>query len=61
MLGYKKRGLGQGLYLGIGGKVEAGETIEAAAHREVEEEIGVTDLKLKHVADVTFLFPHRPA
>ncbi|KAJ2178209.1 Nudix (Nucleoside diphosphate linked moiety X)-type motif 1, partial [Coemansia sp. RSA 551] len=36
LLGLKKRGLGDGLWNGFGGKVEAGETIAACAHRELE-------------------------
>jgi len=41
LLIYKKRGLGAGLYNGVGGKVEKGEEIEEAAIRECIEEIGV--------------------
>jgi 8-oxo-dGTP pyrophosphatase MutT (NUDIX family) len=37
-VGLKKRGFGQGKWNGFGGKVEAGETIEAAAARELKEE-----------------------
>lgn len=36
------------------GKVEEGEEIEATAVREVEEETGVTNLKLKHKAGETY-------
>lgn len=35
LLGEKKRGFGKGYWNGFGGKVEAGETIEQAAVREV--------------------------
>jgi len=42
LLGLKKRGFGRGKFLGIGGKVEAGESIEIAAQRELYEEIGVS-------------------
>ncbi len=42
LLGYKKRGFGQGRWNGLGGKVENGETVEASARREVLEETGVT-------------------
>lgn len=60
LVGYKKTGLGQGNYLGIGGKVEPGETILEGAIREVEEEIGVCVSDLHQVGDFTFLFPHQP-
>ena len=33
LLGYKKNGFGEGRWNGFGGKVEIGETIEAAAKR----------------------------
>src|SRR6266566_3926556 len=42
LLGYKKRGFGAGTFAGIGGRVEAGETIRKAACREVYEETGIT-------------------
>ncbi len=35
LLGMKKRGFGVGLWNGFGGKVEAGEAVEAAAHVEL--------------------------
>lgn len=60
LLGYKKTGFGRGNFLGIGGKVESGETNEIAAVREAKEEIGVEDLKLQKVGDFTFLFPEKP-
>ena len=60
-LAMKKRGFGKGRWNGVGGKVEAGETIEAAAMREAREEIGVTLAKLMKVAELTFRFPHNPA
>jgi 8-oxo-dGTP pyrophosphatase MutT (NUDIX family) len=41
LLGMKKRGYGAGRWNGFGGKVEAGETIEEAARRELLEEAGV--------------------
>lgn len=37
LLGYKKRGFGEGRWNGFGGKLAVGETIEAAAKREVKE------------------------
>lgn len=42
LLGMKKRGFGAGRWNGFGGKVEAGETIEDGARREMREECGVT-------------------
>jgi 8-oxo-dGTP pyrophosphatase MutT (NUDIX family) len=41
LLGLKKVGFGQGKYGGFGGKVEAGETPEMAAVREMAEETGI--------------------
>ncbi len=35
LLGEKKRGFGEGYFNGFGGKVEAGETVQQAAIREV--------------------------
>lgn len=41
LLGMKKRGFGEGLWNGFGGKVEVGETIEEGAKREMREECGI--------------------
>ncbi len=41
LLAMKKRGFGVGKWNGAGGKVTDGETVEAAAIREFQEEIGV--------------------
>jgi 8-oxo-dGTP pyrophosphatase MutT (NUDIX family) len=62
-MGFKKTGFGAGKYNGFGGKVEAGETIENAAIREVDEEVGliVTEENLHLVGRLTFLFPANPA
>lgn len=63
LLGYKRRGLGLGRVVGIGGKVEPGETVRAGAVREIEEETGLrvdaADLESAGVLD--YLFPSRPA
>jgi 8-oxo-dGTP diphosphatase len=60
LLAMKKRGFGEGKWNGAGGKVEPGETIEQAAIRECQEEIGVTPRNLEQVADITFLMTHDP-
>ena len=57
LLGYKKRGFGMGKYIGIGGKLEPGETIEQALNRELQEEISVTATKLSKTAVLDFYFP----
>ncbi len=59
-LGMKKVRFGQGLWAGIGGKIESGETIEEAVAREVEEEIGVEVENIQKVAETDFRFPHKP-
>ena len=63
LLGLKKTGFGEGKTTGIGGKVEAGETIAEAAVRELEEEVGLRALvrDLEPVAQLTFLFPFEPS
>ena len=54
LLGLKKRGFGLGKINGIGGKVEEGESVEAAAVRETFEEIGVNVSEMEHMADIVF-------
>lgn len=49
LLGMKKRGFGAGRWNGFGGKVEAGETIEAAARRETKEECGIDITAMEEV------------
>jgi 8-oxo-dGTP diphosphatase len=62
LIGLKKTGFGMGKYAGIGGKVEAGESIAAAAVRELEEETGlkIGENDLMPSGKITFLFPARP-
>lgn len=42
------------------GGVEEGETIEQAAMRELEEEVGLKLTKVKHVSDVTYCYDFPP-
>ncbi|MDX1571257.1 MAG: 8-oxo-dGTP diphosphatase [Xanthomonadales bacterium] len=52
----KKRGLGAGKINGPGGKLDPGETPEACAIRECEEEIGVTPVDLEYCGENLFQF-----
>ena len=54
LLAMKKRGFGAGRWNGVGGKLEAGETVEQALIRETQEEIGVTPKVYDKVADLHF-------
>jgi mutator protein MutT len=54
LLAMKKRGFGEGRWNGVGGKVEAGESIEQAMIRETQEEIGVTPAVYEKVGDIRF-------
>jgi 8-oxo-dGTP pyrophosphatase MutT (NUDIX family) len=56
LLGMKKRGFGEGLWNGFGGKVQKGETIEQAAIRECQEEAGITPTGIFPRAELTFFF-----
>jgi 8-oxo-dGTP pyrophosphatase MutT (NUDIX family) len=62
LLGYKKRGFGQGKYDGFGGKVLEGEAIPAAALRELHEESGITVVPtdLSSFGVINFIFPNKP-
>jgi 8-oxo-dGTP diphosphatase len=62
LLGFKKAGFGAGKYAGFGGKVEIGETVAAAAVRELQEEAGIraSEEGLYPVAHLTFRFPAQP-
>ena len=52
----KKRGLGAGKINGPGGRIERGETPEAAAARELEEELGVQAPGAVRLGDHRFQF-----
>jgi len=56
LLGLKKRGLAEGRWNGFGGKVEEGESIEAAALREVREEAGIVPTEMQKVGILEFSF-----
>ncbi|KAM4632275.1 oxidized purine nucleoside triphosphate hydrolase [Discoglossus pictus] len=56
LLGMKKRGFGAGRWNGFGGKVQTGETIEAAARRELWEESGLTVDTLQKIGRIKFEF-----
>jgi len=60
LLGMKKRGFGAGRWNGFGGKVHDGETIEAAAKREVAEEAGVQVNDLQKQGIIEFGFQGNP-
>lgn len=56
LLGLKKRGFGAGRWNGFGGKVEAGETIEEAAARELFEESSLRAESMEEVGKLDFRF-----
>lgn len=61
LLGRKKRGLGTGNIVGLGGKLEHGEDAAAAAVREIFEESGLTvdAAELQPRGRLDYRFPHR--
>jgi len=61
LLGKKKRGFGAGRWNGFGGKVEAGESIEDAALREIQEEAGITPVDIKKRGILCFTFEDNPS
>lgn len=60
LLGMKKRGFGEGRWNGFGGKVQTDETVEAAALRELQEEVGMTTDTLQKRGVLRFTFVEKP-
>jgi 8-oxo-dGTP diphosphatase / 2-hydroxy-dATP diphosphatase len=60
LLGYKKKGFGQGRWNGFGGKVENGESIKQAAMREIKEECGLDAKNLEAAGIIEFSFIKNP-
>lgn len=60
LLGMKKRGFGRGKWNGFGGKLQAGESIEEAAVREVKEESGIDIRSLEKAGVIEFEFCGNP-
>lgn len=54
-LAMKKRGFGQGMWNGSGGKPEENESVDMAARREVQEEFGVKVKKLEKRGEIVFV------
>ncbi|MBI4458412.1 8-oxo-dGTP diphosphatase [Candidatus Uhrbacteria bacterium] len=54
LLGFKKRGFLAGKWNGFGGKVQPGETVLAAAARELKEEAGISCRSFVHRGIVCF-------
>lgn len=56
LLGMKKKGFGEGKWNGFGGKVEAGESFEECARREVLEETGLILNSIEKCGVIYFSF-----
>ena len=63
LMGLKKTGFGLGRVVTLGGHIEAGESPEQAAVREVEEESGVVvaEQDLLRAGTIEWIFPANPA
>lgn len=59
LLGLKKRGFGKDRWNGFGGKLKPGETLLAAAKREVLEEAGIIVNELAENGVITFSFENK--
>ena len=51
---YRHKNPYKGLYNLVGGKIDKGEDGLAAAYRELQEETGIVDIKLKHLMNFTY-------
>lgn len=60
LLGRKLKKIGAGKWNGFGGKVETGETIEEAAARECQEEIGLEPTAMRKAGIVLLHYPDKP-
>lgn len=60
LLGMKKRGFGEGWWNGFGGKLQPGESVEAAARRECREEAGIVPTSMVLRATLRFFFEDSP-
>ncbi|QGA80765.1 8-oxo-dGTP diphosphatase [Candidatus Nanohalobium constans] len=56
----KKRGVGEGLFNGPGGKLEGDETPEECAIRETEEELKLAPEDVEKVGELEFIFGEDP-
>lgn len=52
--------IGAGTWEGVGGNVEPGETPEEAIKREIQEETGITEIKVGRIAYVTLINSDNP-
>lgn len=60
LFGEKLDGIGKGMLVGPGGKLEVGESLDEALAREVMEEISVEIIDFEKYATMQYFFPHKP-